>query len=859
MSGGATAPSSRDEPPSRETASAKVSMLCTHCDLPVPKGLVRAGEENQFCCQGCRVAYEVIHECGLDAFYRFRDDDPSDLQPARWSGRRFDEFDDPVFHDLYVSSGETFHSVDLFLEGVHCRACVWLIEKLPLVVDGVVEAKLNLRRSIVHLRWAADRVSLSAIARKLDRLGYTPHPKQGGTEQKLHLKEQRKQFIRIAIAGACAGNVMLISIALYLGMFSGMYHAHAQLLRWAAMGIGLVSLTWPGNLFFRGAWAAIKTRTSHMDLPIALGLSVGGVAGIVNTVLARGEIYWDSLTVLVFLLLVGRWIQFRQQRRADDAVQLLYSLTPRRAKRLSSSGSTNELESDEPWLEVPVEALNIDDLVLVLPGETIPADGFIVTGHTAVDLSLLTGESDPVDVSAGSEVLAGTMNLSAQFRLRVSATGQSTRVGHLMNLVETASLEKTPVVQLADRIGGYFVATVILLALLNLGIWWYIEPSLMIDHTISLLIVACPCALGLATPLAVAVAIGRAARRHVLVRGGEALEQMAKPGMIWLDKTGTLTTGQMSLVQWIGDTTVQQLVHALEKDSTHPIGMAICRGLEEELFLDSADEGRPIDFGSNSPGRLRVSQVRNSPLGGIEGVVESSRVVIGSARFLSSCGIEAGEDSLSEMLELNRQGLTAVLIAVDGQVVAIAACGDPLRTGSKEAVTALKNRGWSVGILSGDHTEVVRRIANHVGVDEAWALGSVTPEQKVEHVRRMQENGPVVMVGDGVNDSAALAAADVGIAVHEGAEVSLATAPVYLARAGLAPIVDLERASRRTMNVIYTNFAVSIGYNLLAVGLAMGGLISPLVAAILMPISSLTVVTLTLATPTFSTGARNQA
>ena len=334
------------------------------------------------------------------------------------------------------------------------------------------------------------------------------------------------------------------------------------------MLFGMIALAWPGSLFFRGAWAALRTKTAHLDLPIAIGLAAGGIAGTVNAILGRGEIYFDSLSMLVLLLLIGRWLQRRQQCWANDSLELLFSLTPTSARRLENGAV----------VEVPIEAVQPGDLVEVRAGDSIPADGSVLEGESSVNRALLTGESQPTAVGPGSAVHAGTVNLSARLVVQVEAVGEATRVGRLMQLVEQHSRNRPPIVQFADRIAGRFVRIVLAVAAMTFLAWVWFSPAKAIDNAVALLIVTCPCALGLATPLAVTIALGRAARRHILVKGGEVLEVLSRQGVMLLDKTGTLTAGRIALVSWNGDESVRPLVAALERHSAHPIAQALVDG-----------------------------------------------------------------------------------------------------------------------------------------------------------------------------------------------------------------------------------------------------------------------------------------
>lgn len=803
-------------PAENPTPNAKQA-TCDHCGLPVPKGLVDQDAERQFCCNGCRTVYETIHSCGLDRFYALRESVASDAARATTTGKGYQAFDTEKFQETHTreAAGGT-RVVELRLEGVHCAACLWLVERLPDLLPGIADAKLNLRSALVRVTWQPELVALSQISKTLDRLGYPPHPARGVSAQEVRRQEERKQLVRLGVAGALAGNLMLIAIALYAADFTGIEPQYERLFRWVSGGLGGLALLWPGAVFFRGASASITARRPSLDLPIALALGFGGVAGVVNILLDRGDIYFDSLSVLIFLLLVGRWFQARQQRWADDAVGLMFSFTP----------ATCRVVRGDQIVEIPIESLTAGDTVEVRSGDLLPADGVVTVGESSVNQALLTGESAAVAVAPEDQVFAGTQNLGSSLRVQVEAVGQGTRVGALMELVDQGVREKPPIVQFTDRAAAWFVAVVVGLATVTLGVWW-LSAGLVtaIDHTVALLIVACPCALGLATPLTMAMALGIAARRNQLVKDSGAIERLSESGRMLLDKTGTLTAGRPVLTNWEGPEHVKPLIAQAERDSQHPIADALRDGL-------ASDDGP-------APGVTDINEVGD---GGLQAMTDGRELQVGCPDYLVRHGIvPAGKwESLTDQHQ--NAGRTVVLAAIDGQVVALAALEDQVREGVSESIEELDSLGWRLSVLSGDAEGVVWRVAESVGIPESNAQGRMTPEEKLEVVRdRRAMDGVTVMVGDGVNDAAALAAADVGVAVHGGAEASLAAADVYLAQPGLAPLADLVRHAVRTMRVVRRNLLISFGYNTTAVTLAACGLITPLGAAVLMPISSATV------------------
>jgi len=760
--------------------------------------------EPVFCCAGCATVYGILREGGLDAYYRMAERRQA---PVSTTGRRFEEFDHPSYHELYVTARpdgllETY----FYLEGVACGSCVWLVERVPLLVPGMARAELDARRARVQVVWDGASVTLSAIARTLDTLGYRPHPYRGLRAESIRRSEDRAALARIGVAGAIAVNTMLAALALYSGWLTGMEPAYERYFRWISLLLVTPAMFGPGLVFFRGAWAAIRTRSLHMDLPIAIALAAGYGRGLMNTVTDSGPIYFDGVTLLIFLLLVGRFLQQRAQRAAGDSAELLYSLSP----------STARVLEGEAVREIPVEALLPGMIVEVRADETLPADGVVVEGRSALDLSLLTGESRLATVEAGASVFAGTVNRGARLRMRVDRAGEATRLGQILREAEAGASRRAPVVALADRMSGAFVLVVLALSLVTLALWWRTSPSFAVDQAIALLIVTCPCALALATPLAVSVAIGRAARSGILVRGGAALESLARPGTIFFDKTGTVTEGRTALLQWDGPDEAKPLILALERHSSHPLA----RGFEGAWAGIAGPEATEVSYTAG---------------GGIEGVVAGRRAVVGSSAFVLA------RSKPGARVAAPGEG-TPVWAAIDGEIVGRALFGDKVRADAPESLAWLRARGFTPRLLSGDDPSVVSAVGAALGFAPDACRGAATPEEKLRVVEEESRRGPVVMVGDGVNDAAAIARATVGIGVSGGAEASLAAADVYLTRPGLGSLVALVDGAQRTLGVIRRNILFSIAYNLVGAALAMAGLINPLLAAILMPASSMTVV-----------------
>jgi Cu2+-exporting ATPase len=785
-------------------------MACAHCGLTVPEGLIDTGAERQFCCTGCHTAFVLLHEHGLDSYYGFADRREA---PVRASGRSYEEFDHPAFAQLYVQrTPPGLSRTELYLEGVHCASCVWLVERIPLLQSGVVRAELDIRRALAVIEWDADAVPLSAIARALDTLGYPPHPFRGVARDAMRRREDRAMLVRIGVAGAIAINVMLAALALYAGEVNGMETSFTDFFRWVSFAVTVPAFIWPGRVFFTGAWASLRTKSLHMDLPIAIALAAGLVRGAINTVTGTGPIYFDGLAVLIFALLVGRFLQQRGQRMAADAAELLHAIAP----------STARILEQDTVREIPAEAVLPGMMLDVRAGDTFAADGVIVRGRSSVNAALLTGESRPTAVDVGATVFAGTLNIEAPLQVHVEQAGETSRIAKLLRQVEESARRRAPIVQLANRMAGAFTAIVLVAAVATFAVKSQRNAPHALDDAIALLIVTCPCALALATPLAITVAVGRAAGNGILVKGGDALELLATPGTLVLDKTGTITEGRTALREWVGPAWVQPLVLALEEGSSHPLADGFRR----------AWPALPVP---------EVTDATHVAGGGLEGTIDGRRVRVGSPRFVAE-SVTAVDPAVREALDAMDRTLTPVHVALDGVLVAAAGLGDRIRDDAAASLDALRARGWRTIMLSGDAPEVVAAVGRTLGFAPDDAIGAASPEAKLAFVERRKEAGTVVMVGDGVNDAAAIAAASVGIGVHGGAEACLATADIYLTRPGLSALMELTEGAQRSLRVIRRNIGFSIGYNLIGAGLAVAGLLTPLIAAVLMPLSSITVV-----------------
>jgi len=781
--------------------------------------------------------YGLIQEWGYGRFYRFAGQHGRPLEPARVSGRAFEELDDPqLLAEFSDPMTQGRCRTRLYLEGVHCAACVWLVEKLPEAVPGVDSVRLNLGSAVAEVVWDPGRVALSRIGRALDRLGYTPHVHRAGRLQESRRQEDRAALVKLGVAVACAMNLMFLHGALYAGEYSGMASPFESFFRWVSLGVSLPVMLFSARPFFQAAWSGLRSRVVHMDLPVALALAVAFAASAWNTVRGSGPIYFDSLAMLVAALLGARQVQRSAQRAALERADSLRGVAfVEFARRLTGESL------DSPAVEVDVHRLSPGDRVEVRSGELVPVDGVVLAGRSSLDNAVLTGESAPGPVAEGDAVNAGATNVGARIVVRVDAAGEKTRVGALFAIVEEALARRPAVLQLSDRLARYFVWAVFAVGAVTGLVWLPLGPAVALERVVALLVVACPCGIALSVPLAVSVALTRAARSGIYVKNPDALQKLRRVSHVLLDKTGTLTQGRAALVRWKGSQTSFDLARALEEESAHAVAGA---------------------FGATRAGRPRavraVSGVREVAGQGITGVVDGSAVAVGNRAHVEAARAVVPAALETHAATLAAEGLSPVYVAVDGRVEGIGGIGDPVRADAAATVSALRAAGIRVLVLSGDHPRVVAQVAAPLGIGPEDAVGGMTPEAKRDFVARLtaepERRGSVVMVGDGVNDAAALALADVGIAVLGGTGASIVAADVVLTREGVAPVLDLLEGARSVHGVVARNLGLSLAYNVAGAGLAVLGHVGPLLAAVLMPASSITVTLSSALSRTFANG-----
>ena len=710
--------------------------------------------------------------------------------------------------------------IGLFLDGLRCGGCVNRVERALAAAPGVTAASVSYTSHRALVLFDPARTSVDALVRTVGELGYGATPYDPELLDRPAERGARDALVRVLVAGFLAGNVMLLSLALYLGGDAGLDAALRRAMRWLAIALTVPSVAWCALPFWRGAWAGLRRREITLDVPVVLGIGVAFVVSVLGTLAESPDLFMDSASMIVFLILLGRTLERGARARAASALERLVALTPERARRRTASGTE----------EVVVETLRPGDRVLVAPGQAFPADGRLLLGATEVDESLLTGESRPVLRREGDLVTGGTRNTLVEVEAEVTAAARAGTLARIAALLERAQGERPRLQRAADRVAAFFAPAVLIVAAFT-ALGWQLAGAAPLEVALAagaVLIVACPCALGLATPAAVSAALGRAAELGVLFKSGEALERCAGVESAILDKTGTLSEGRLAVEEVVAaegesEDTVLAVAAAAEGASTHPVAAAIRRAVDV----------RGLAAPERSPRRAR-------PGLGVEAGEGTDRLLVGARGLLREHEV-ALEASLEESgSKLAQRGASLAWVARVGRALGVIGLVDPPGEDAAEAVRRLRGLGLDVSLVSGDHAAAVALAAARAGI-EAWSA-EVPPEGKVAAVRARRAAGARVLVaGDGINDAAALAAADVGVAFAQGADVSLQAADLVVRAPRLGAVADAVELARSALRRIKENLALAVLYNACAVPLAAAGVLRPLTAAIAMSLSSLVV------------------
>lgn len=830
---------------------------CFHCGEVLPKEpfyTVIFDQPRAMCCLGCQLASQSIVEADLSQYYLDRREiSPTASLPDAINFGAYDHTDIKT-QFVYAENGGS--TAELSVANLKCSACTWLIESRLRAIDGVKSCQVNLTQQRMRVNWDDRTLAISEILKAVHSVGYDAKPYRQDTHEAMLKRQNKKMLIRLGIAALGAMQAMMFSIGMYFGEYSGMLIEHRDFLRYVSLIVSLPVFFYSALPFFGSAFYAMRARQVNMDVPVSIALITTFIASLYATLIGGGETYFDSVAMFIFFLLAGRFIEQNARLKASNMASDLVVIEPTLVKRLAENSplitqiQANTLDKtalDAWWQSIGenlsksaldardkilAQSVKVGDIITIDAGSQIVADGILLSKTATVSQSLLTGESDLIVKMRGDQMVGGAQNDSQPFVMLVTADVDNSQIALIDRLMNRAMSEKPKIAQDADRMARWFVARVLVLSLLVFAVWWFIDKHEALWATVAVLVATCPCALSLATPIALTVATNRLASFGFLSTRGHTVQTLSTVTRVAFDKTGTLTTGQANLLAVVGDTDKQTLLlqaAALEIGNRHPVAKAL---------LTAA-------HGLHLP---KVADVVHHTAGGIEGVIEGVRYRIGHVRFVSDDAIQGGDSPLlgrfAEKLDDYQANMSVVMSRYHDdawQVIARFYFNDSVRADAKTMIDALKHRGISPLMLTGDPNPNVLKLAEKLGIGEIYY--GLSPEDKVNHIKRLQNQGEIVMmVGDGINDAPVLAAANVSTSIAGAADLAQVSSDSVLLDGKLMAIDRAIGLSVKSQAIIRQNLRWALIYNASVLLPAAFGYVPPWLAAIGMSLSSFAVV-----------------
>ncbi len=776
---------------------------CYHCGDPVLTGdtfqVVIFDKPRLMCCPGCQAVATTIVDSGLSSYYQYRTEnaDKAELVPEELKSLTL--YDNQDIQQEFVRDVADQKEVPLSLDGVSCAACAWLIEKQLQRTKGVTHIQVNTTTNRALVRWDDSETSLSTILTRIHHLGYKAAPFEADKQEQQYHRNMKQYLYRLGIAGLATMQVMMLAVAMYFEVFGDMDETFRNYFRWVSLIFATPVLLYSALPFYTNAWRNLKARTLGMDVPVSIALLFAYFSSLYATVTGKGEVFFESVAMFTFFLLLGRFLEMRARRTAAAASANLLKLVPKMARHLT--GET-----------VPANSLKVDDHVRVLPGEPFPADGRILSGKTSVDESMLTGESLPQTKQSGDTVYAGTMNVEGNVDITVINNHKESLVAHIIRLQDEAQMAKPKVAVLADQIARYFVAAILIISASTWLYWHFSRPDDAFWIMLSVLVATCPCALSLATPTALTCSTSTFGQLGIMLRRGHVLETLTKVNRLVVDKTGTLTEGtvQISTIEINSDTlTEQQVINiaaSLEAFANHPIANAFQARASEKVNVGAADN--------------HIGQ-------GVNGTIDGQYWRIGKASFALSDGAESYQSY-------------PVILSCDNKPVAAFSLIDPIRPSSARLLAAFKDAGIQTTMLTGDQSRNVKQVADELGIDSV--VSGVSPQGKLSYLQSLDSRTITLMIGDGVNDAPVLAGAHLSVAMGGGTDIAKSSADMVLLGDDLEKLLTARRLAQQTRRIIRENLAWALGYNVTILPLAVMGFVAPYVAVVGMSASSIIVV-----------------
>jgi len=782
---------------------------CTHCQLEFDRSVMIEEAPNlHFCCKGCQGVYHLLKEDGLDDFYdKMRNDT---IAPPIESTTDSSNFDLESFKTRYIKKdADGFSRVDLVIEGIHCAACVWLNEKVVNQIDGVLDVSINFSNNKAKILWDDETVKLSTIIDKIRSVGYNAYPYEYNEVTAQSIDSKRDYITRVGVAIFGVINIMMIDVAKYAGYFSGMDREILHMIHMVEFLFSSMVLFYSGWVFFKGAYYGLKNRIINMDLLVAGGATITYLYSLTILFGAKGQSYFDSVAMIIMFVLVGKYLEVLGKKSAMDSMDKMKSQIPLEATVIE----------DGVKKVVMLDQIKVGDIIEVKSGEKASVDGQSIVELATFDESSLTGESLPVEKRKGDSIFSGTINTGVVMRYEATKNYANSTLSTMMNLLEDALASKPKIEEITNQLSKHFSLTIIILAMLTF-VGWYLysddfEKSLII--TISVIVIACPCALALATPIASLVGLSWATQRGLLFKEARFIETFAKADTVMVDKTGTVTEGKLSVKNQSKplDKEALSLLYALVDGSIHPVSQSVKNYLETQ-------------YESIAP--IELEEIEQVLAQGVRAKYGTKELLGGNAKLMRSNGIEVEESDH-----------TVYHFALDGKLLSSFELEDSIKEDAKALVAYFNRLGIELFLATGDNEQVAKRVANAVGIKNVMA--ELSPIEKAQKITTLKEQGKtVVMIGDGINDTLALSKADIAIAMGSGADVALAMSDVVILNNSLQGVKDAFVISRRTYKFIKQNLMISLVYNALTIPLAIAGYVMPLVAALSMSLSSLLVV-----------------
>ena len=785
---------------------------CTHCQLEFDESVMITEDKNSdvyFCCNGCQGVYHLLKDDGLDSFYDKMGN--STLAPPVETDDSVENFDLESFRQRYIKTTlDGFSKVDLVIEGIHCAACVWLNEKILDDTEGILEANINFTNNKAKIIWDEDSVHLSEIIKKIRSIGYNAYPYEQSKEDVKATSAQKDYFLRMSVAVFGSMNVMMIGVAKYAGLFSGIKPENLHLIHMVEFLFATIVLFYSGWIFFRGAYYGIKNKIVNMDLLVSGGALITYIYSLTILFGANGHSYFDSVTMIITFVLVGKYLEVLGKKSAVDTMDKIKSQVPLEAT----------IVNDGLKKVVALDEIVVGDIIEVKNGEKASVDGKSIVNLSTFDESSLSGESLPVEKREGDLIFSGTINSGIVMRYEATKNYANSTLSTMVNLLEDSLASKPKIEEMTNELSKYFSITIILLAMATYFGWYFysgdFEKALII--MISVVVIACPCALALATPIASLIGISWATERGLLFKEAKFIETFAKATTVVVDKTGTVTEGKLTVKSQSKklDDYQLSLLYALVDGSTHPVSKAMKKYL--------IDEDESIEL-------IELEHIEQVNAQGMRATFNESTVLGGNLKLLLENGVEVNVKS----------DYTVYHFAIDGELISTFELEDSIKKDSQEMISYFEKIGVETIMATGDNPHVAQDVGKKVGIKKVYS--EMSPLDKAELLNSLKEEGKiVVMVGDGINDALALSKADVAIAMGSGADVALAMSDVVVLNDSLRGVKDSFVISRRTYKFIKQNLFLSLVYNVITIPLAMAGYVIPLVAALSMSLSSLIVV-----------------